>query len=128
MKPRRTLSQYFVFLTGSGLGAAIDYVLTLSFVYAFKIEIKTALALAMCISVLVVFYFHHRFTFDPSKETRVRAMLVRFVALAVIVYGLRALVLLLTQDLMPVSIQLALSFSAASLLNFTVSKMLIFKS
>lgn len=128
MKQRRTLSQYFVFLTGSGLGAAIDYVLTISFLYAFKIEIKTALALAMCISVLVVFYLHHRFTFDPSKETMVRAMLVRFVALAVIVYGLRALVLLFMQDLMPVSIQLALSFCAASLLNFTVSKMLIFKS
>jgi len=128
MKSSKTLSQYFVFLTGSGLGAVIDYVLTLGLLYGLNIEIKTALALAMCISVIVVFFFHHRFTFAPSKEVMLKELLVRYIALAVIIYGFRALFLRLTEDIVPVSIQLALSFCAASILNFAVSKRLIFKS
>jgi putative flippase GtrA len=124
----KTYSQYAVFLTGSGLGAAIDYVLTLGFVHGFEIELTTALAIAMCISALAVFVFHHRFTFCMSEETTLAAMLFKFFVLAVVVYGLRVLFLWLTDGLMPISIQLALSFCAASLINFLVSKMIIFKS
>lgn len=124
----KPLAQFLVFLTGSGVGAVIDYVLTLMLVYGLEMDVKTALAVSMCVSAVVVFFFHHRFTFDPSGETRLILMLARFLALAVVIYGLRALILWLTQGLFPVPIQLAIALGVVSVINFAASKALVFKS
>ena len=62
------LKRFPLFVSGSAMGAVIDYVVTLTASDVLHFRPAVALALAMIISGSVVFFFHVRVTFKYSTE------------------------------------------------------------
>jgi len=120
--------QFLIFLTGSGLGAAIDYVLTLAIFYMSELDVTRGLAISMCISSVTVFFFHRWLTFESGSKVPLAAALMKFLALAVFIFVVRAILLWALEGFLPIPIQLAIALAAASIINFLMSKYFIFKS
>jgi putative flippase GtrA len=123
----KNIGQYFVFLTGSGLGAVIDYFLTLGLVYGAGFDVKLGLAISMCVSAVAVFLFHNKITFGGTQQRSFWEKLLRFLVLAFAIYGLRALILWVSEGWLPIPIQLAMALGIVSVLNFALSKLLVFR-
>lgn len=119
-----------VFLTGSGMGAVIDYLITLFL--AGRLGPELSLALAMAFSSSLVFLYHQRITFadlshdQGTTQTTARRWF-RFVLLAVMVYILRAVILRGGLIIgMRLDIALILAILIASGVNYLLSRFVIF--
>lgn len=121
------LRQFSTFLLGSGLGATIDYLLTLVMHAWFDVPPPLGLGMAMMVSVSVVFVFHQRITFSSTTEKSLRRYLI-FLVWSVLIYALRAGMLLLFVWLgIGLHIALLLAIGFASVINYLVSADRIFR-
>lgn len=119
-------SRFPIFLVGSVLGAAIDYLVTLLASSLLSINPLIALALSMIISGSFVFYFHLKVTFEGTQGKRFRRYVV-FMAWTGVIYVLRALLLELGLFMgMPLAISLAVAIGLASIINFAFSSVFVF--
>ncbi|MBO6918194.1 MAG: GtrA family protein [Rhizobiaceae bacterium] len=119
-------SRFPVFLVGSVIGAAIDYLVTLLASSLLNINPLIALALSMIISGSFVFYFHLKVTFEDTQGKRFRRYIV-FMTWTGVIYVLRALLLELGLFMgMPLAISLAVAIGLASIINFAFSSVFVF--
>lgn len=120
------LKRLGLFLGGSALGAVIDYAVTLGAVRLLGADPTLALGLAMILSASAVFAWHDRITFPGARGSRLTRY-VRFMAWSALVFALRALLLaLFLRAGLPLAVALALAIGVATVVNFAVSRALIF--
>lgn len=122
-----SLKQYGIFAGGSGIGAVIDYVVTLLAVRWLSLWPEAALGLAMLISATVVFFWHDHVTFAAARKPRRMRRYVRFMVWSAVVFGIRA-VLLAVLRVLGVALPLALGAAIliASVINYVISDRAIF--
>lgn len=122
----RMLKRYPLFVGGSAMGAAIDYVATLTSSAFLNIDPNVALALAMALSASITFFFHDRVTFRGARHSMQHRFLL-FMLWSCFIYLIRAL--LLCAGLyagLPLAIVLLLAIALASIINFAMSSTVIF--
>lgn len=120
------LKRYGIFVSGSVLGAAIDYVVTLGAVHFLGASPTVALGCAMIASASVTFLFHDRLTFPGAHGHRLKRYAL-FMGWSALVFALRALLLRLLGLLcLPLSLALLGAIGLASAVNFAVSCTVIF--
>lgn len=120
------LRKFSLFASGSVIGAAIDYLVTLVLARWTSLDPAIALALTMIVSATVVFRFHSRITFQEANDNLLRRYLM-FMAWSGLVFLLRALVLKLSLYAgLPLAMALLVAIGLASIINFAVSSAVIF--
>lgn len=120
------LKQYGMFATGSVVGAAIDYVVTLGAVHFLGASPVVALGCAMIASATVTFLFHDRLTFPNASSHQLKRYAL-FMGWSALVFALRAVLLRLLGLLgLPLGLALLGAIGLASALNFAVSGAVIF--
>ncbi|MCZ4291298.1 GtrA family protein [Hoeflea alexandrii] len=120
------LRKFSLFASGSVIGAAIDYLVTLALARWTSLDPAIALALTMIVSATVVFRFHSRITFQEANDNLLRRYLM-FMAWSGLVFLLRALVLKLSLYAgLPLAMALLVAIGLASIINFAVSSAVIF--
>lgn len=120
--------RFYKFIMGSGLGAAIDFTLTLFLVEVLHWADWLSLGTAMIISATTVFYFHNKITFSSQSNSGLFFhKLVKFFSLAILVYLLRiGMLYLLDYFSILFVIKLAITLISISVINFILSKKLVF--
>lgn len=120
------LKRFPLFVSGSAMGAVIDYVVTLTASDFLHLQPAIALALAMIISGSVVFFFHVRVTFKYSTEKFLRRYIL-FMSWTCLIFLLRALLLQACLHLgLRLAIALVIAIGLVSIVNFTISSVVIF--
>lgn len=120
------LRKFSLFASGSVIGAAIDYLVTLALARWTSLDPAIALALTMIVSATVVFRFHSHITFQEANDNLLRRYLM-FMAWSGLVFLLRALVLKLSIYAgLPLAMALLVAIGLASIINFAVSSAVIF--
>lgn len=120
------LKRFSLFASGSAIGAAIDYVVTLVATSWIKLDPAFALGLAMIISASVVFFFHDHITFQGAKSNLVRRYAM-FMGWSGLIYILRAFLLkAFLYTGLPLALALLVAIGLASIINFAISSAVIF--
>jgi len=115
-----------VFLIGSGLGAVLDYTVTLALHDLLHVPAYVGLAVAMTISASVTYLFHQFFTFEGRSPLDF-CNYIKFMTWSVVIYFMRTVILVVVGKL-GVALMFALAFSIAfvSVINYFVSSRAIF--
>ena len=123
---RHHLTKFIIFGGGSTLGAAIDYILTLTLHSVVGLSPSISLALSMVVSSCIVFIYHERITFRTFGQ-HWQSRYAKFILLTLVVLGLRIIVLdiLLNYDL-AVPLAVAIALVVVSIVNFAVSSTFVF--
>lgn len=120
------LKRFSVFSSGSAVGAAIDYVVTLAASGWLGWDPAYALALAMIVSASVVFLFHNSITFRHSQGNLMRRY-VLFMGWSGLILVLRAFLLKASLYAgLPLAAALLVAIGLASIVNFAISSVVIF--
>ncbi|WP_345774337.1 GtrA family protein [Brucella tritici] len=120
------LKRFPLFVSGSAMGAVIDYVVTLTASDVLHFRPAVALALAMIISGSVVFFFHVRVTFKYSTEKLLHCYIL-FMGWTCLIFLLRALLLQTCLHLgLRLAIALVIAICLVSIVNFAISSVVIF--
>ena len=120
------LKRFPLFMSGSAMGAVIDYVVTLTASDFLHLEPAAALALAMIISGAVVFFFHVRVTFKYATE-KLLYRYILFMGWTGLIFLLRAALLQACLHLgLRLAIALVIAIGLASIVNFAISSVVIF--
>lgn len=120
------LKRFPLFVSGSAMGAVIDYVVTLTASDFLHLQPAAALALAMIISGSVVFLFHVRVTFKYSTE-KLLYRYILFMGWTGLIFLLRAVLLQVFLQLgLRLAIALVIAIGLVSIVNFAISSIVIF--
>lgn len=120
------LKRFSLFASGSTIGAAIDYVVTLTATDWLGLDPAYALGLAMIISASVVFLFHVRITFDGANSNLMRRYAL-FMGWSGLIFMLRAFLLkAILYTGLPLALALLMAIGLASIINFAISSAVIF--
>lgn len=120
------LKRFGLFAGGSAFGAVIDYVVTLAAVHLAGADPTVALGLAMIVSASAVFCYHDRITF-PGATGHGLTRYALFMGWSALVFALRAVLLRLFLRLgLPLAAALLVAIGLASVINFAVSRAVIF--
>lgn len=124
-KPGLMWKRFPLFASGSVIGVAIDYVVTLSASNVMGFYPAGALALAMVVSGSTVFFFHYRVTFRRSPGKLLRRYLL-FMSWTGLIFLLRALLLQTCLLIgLPLAIALTIAIGLLAVINFVISSALI---
>lgn len=120
------LKRFSLFASGSTIGAAIDYAVTLTATSWLGLDPAFALGLAMIISASVVFLFHIRVTFTEASGNLLRRY-VLFMGWSGLIFMLRAFLLkAILYTGLPLALALLMAIGLASIINFAISSAVIF--
>lgn len=121
------MKRLVIFGLGSCLGAAIDFVLGLTLI-RFGVPGSLALALTMCVSATVVYAVHQRVTFADIGPARLSSRrLALFLVNTAMIYIFRVMVFsTLSLAGLTYAPALGLAIVSSLLVNFTVSRLVIF--
>lgn len=120
------LKRFPLFASGSAIGAAIDYLVTLFASHYLALFPAVALAIAMIISGSAVFFFHVRITYRDTTGNLIRRYIL-FMSWTCLIFFLRAIVLqgcLYTG--LPLAVALFIALAVVSIINFIISTVIIF--
>lgn len=121
------MRRFFIFGIGSTVGALIDFALSLVLLQA-GVSSWLALALSMLVSANVVYAIHQKVTFSDLSSGDLHAgRLAAFILNTVVIYFFRlALFELLLLAGLAVALALCIALIASVVINFAVSRILIF--